>query len=215
VITKKSLAAARGDSPITVNIILIDEMDKASDALQTLFLGVMERAKMKLGDGTDVDFSDCLIVFTANAGEDIYNKKNMGLKKESLKSDFRLRDALLKDFSSPFLNRINEFRLFASYTKDETHSALVIQADRMLESFGSFKSGIKISECFFDELLDVPTSKEFGMRDLVRKMKSIIRSRCLDVVLGVNKSKIITGDDVLAYMEAEREHGRRVQSAVS
>ena len=48
--------------------MLFDEIEKASDALWQLLLGVLDKATLTLGDNRRVDFSNCVIVMTSNLG---------------------------------------------------------------------------------------------------------------------------------------------------
>src|SRR5882724_10045814 len=51
-----------------VSLILLDEIEKASDALWQLLLGVLDKATLTLGDNRRVDMSQCMIFMTSNLG---------------------------------------------------------------------------------------------------------------------------------------------------
>ncbi len=51
-----------------LSLVLFDEVEKASDALWQLLLGVLDQASLTLGDNRKVDFSRCLIFLTSNLG---------------------------------------------------------------------------------------------------------------------------------------------------
>src|SRR5215469_10197725 len=51
-----------------ISILLFDEIEKASDALWHLLLGILDRATLTLGDNRRVDFSQTLIFMTSNLG---------------------------------------------------------------------------------------------------------------------------------------------------
>lgn len=51
-----------------VSFILFDEIEKASDALWNLLLGILDKATLTLGDNRKVDFSQTLIFMTSNLG---------------------------------------------------------------------------------------------------------------------------------------------------
>ena len=213
VISRKSLLAARGDSPINIDLILFDEIDKAHHDIQTLFLGILERATMRTGLNKEVDLNNAIIAFTSNAVGSATKKGDLGLISQMADS-IDLRKSLLKDFSAPFINRIEEFRYFREYTREEKRNAMILQADSTLDSFGDFKSGWTISECFFDEMLDSGLEKDFGMRNLIRHMKTIIRNKRIDGLLGMTKKKYIIGADVKAYLEHMNNAVKLVQANV-
>src|SRR5215216_411895 len=53
---------------IKISFVLFDEIEKASDALWNLLLGILDKATLTLGDNRKVDFSRCLIFMTSNLG---------------------------------------------------------------------------------------------------------------------------------------------------
>ena len=53
---------------LKVSFVLFDEIEKASDALWNLLLGILDKATLTLGDNRRVDFSRALIFMTSNLG---------------------------------------------------------------------------------------------------------------------------------------------------
>ncbi len=53
---------------LKLSILLFDEIEKASDALWQLLLGILDKATLTLGDNRRVDLSQCVIVMTSNLG---------------------------------------------------------------------------------------------------------------------------------------------------
>ncbi|MEJ7710669.1 MAG: AAA family ATPase [Pyrinomonadaceae bacterium] len=51
-----------------LSLILFDEIEKASDALWQLLLGILDKATLTLGDNRRVDFSQSMVVMTSNLG---------------------------------------------------------------------------------------------------------------------------------------------------
>src|SRR5262249_43059758 len=51
-----------------LSFILFDEIEKASDALWNLLLGILDKATLTLGDNRRVDFSNAMIFMTSNLG---------------------------------------------------------------------------------------------------------------------------------------------------
>ena len=50
------------------SVVLFDEIEKASDALWNLLLGILDKATLTLGDNRRVDFSKAMIFMTSNLG---------------------------------------------------------------------------------------------------------------------------------------------------
>src|ERR1700731_2780200 len=53
---------------VKMSFVLFDEIEKASDALWNLLLGVLDKATLTLGDNSKVDFSRTMIFMTSNLG---------------------------------------------------------------------------------------------------------------------------------------------------
>src|SRR6476620_12083523 len=51
-----------------LSFVLFDEIEKASDALWNLLLGILDKATLTLGDNRKVDFSNAMIFMTSNLG---------------------------------------------------------------------------------------------------------------------------------------------------
>src|ERR1041384_7533376 len=53
---------------VKISFVLFDEIEKASDALWNLLLGILDKATLTLGDNRKVDFSRAMIFMTSNLG---------------------------------------------------------------------------------------------------------------------------------------------------
>src|SRR3954449_13386789 len=54
---------------LKLSLLLFDEIEKASDALWQLLLGILDKATLTLGDNRRVDMSSCIIFMTSNLGD--------------------------------------------------------------------------------------------------------------------------------------------------
>src|SRR4029450_13173472 len=51
-----------------ISLVLFDEIEKASDSLWKLLLGILDKATLTLGDNRRVDFSNTIVIMTSNLG---------------------------------------------------------------------------------------------------------------------------------------------------
>src|SRR5438045_7566940 len=66
---------------VKLSFVLFDEIEKASDTLWNLLLGILDKATLTLGDNRRVDFSRALIFMTSNLGASEMNaliRPNLG-----------------------------------------------------------------------------------------------------------------------------------------
>src|SRR5262245_18149732 len=66
-ITQQELAKHHAEK-VKLSILLFDEIEKASDALWQLLLGMLDKATLTLGDYRRVDLSQTIIFLTSNLG---------------------------------------------------------------------------------------------------------------------------------------------------
>src|SRR3954447_2755888 len=108
---------------LKLSILLFDEIEKASDALWQLLLGILDKATLTLGDNRRVDLSQCLIVMTSNLGAgEMSNLVEGGFgfaPKPSVvdsglddKIDRTALEAARRKFTPEFMNRIDKVVVF-------------------------------------------------------------------------------------------------------
>src|SRR5499427_6714539 len=66
-LTQENLDRTHTDE-VKLTLVLFDEIEKASDALWQLLLGILDKATLTLGDNRRVDFSKSIIFLTSNLG---------------------------------------------------------------------------------------------------------------------------------------------------
>src|SRR4051794_25823928 len=113
-----------------ISFVLFDEIEKASDALWNLLLGILDKATLTLGDNRKVDFSRAMIFMTSNLGaaemgsimrpnlgfatSEIARSRAEGLVDEKLNDKISRAgvDAARKKFTPEFMNRIDKTVVF-------------------------------------------------------------------------------------------------------
>src|SRR5882757_7392456 len=128
-----------------MSLVLFDEIEKASDSLWNLLLGILDKATLTLGDNRRVDFSRCLIFMTSNLGAAEMGsimRPNLGFgagEAERLHSvgivDQKLGDkiaragveAARRKFSPEFMNRIDKTVVFKALGAAELREILTLE----------------------------------------------------------------------------------------
>src|SRR5919108_6009770 len=113
---------------LKLSLLLIDEIEKASDALWQLLLGILDKATLTLGDNRRVDFSQCIIIMTSNLGAcemssllsggigfaPTQGAKNPNDTEVDQKIYRTAVEAARRKFSPEFMNRIDKVVVFRS-----------------------------------------------------------------------------------------------------
>src|SRR6202171_5853697 len=84
---------------LKLSFVLFDEIEKASDALWQLLLGILDKATLTLGDNRRVDLSQCVIFMTSNLGGTEISELmtgGMGFVQPSDKTDKNLDEKVQK-----------------------------------------------------------------------------------------------------------------------
>lgn len=96
------------------SVILLDEMEKAHPGVQDIFYNLFDKGTIKDGEGRDIDFKNCVIIMTSNAGEDAI-RAIMSQVEEKPEPEVLLdsiRPELLKHFKPAFMGRTNVIPFF-------------------------------------------------------------------------------------------------------
>jgi ATP-dependent Clp protease ATP-binding subunit ClpB len=107
-------------------VIFFDEIEKASDSLWHLLLGILDKAKVTCGDSSVTDFSNTIILMTSNAGSSemdrILNGGGLGFAVPSIGVDeAKIADigisAAKTKFTPEFINRLDRMVAFHTLSK--------------------------------------------------------------------------------------------------
>ncbi|MGH9769881.1 MAG: AAA family ATPase, partial [Blastocatellia bacterium] len=167
-----------------LTFVLFDEIEKASDALWQLLLGVLDKARITLGDNRPVDFSNCVIAMTSNLGaremaEVTEGKFGFTRRFESAPElDARIEkigvEAARRKFSPEFINRLDKIVVFRSLTMESLRRILdiefqIVQRRVLLSGNGNFM--LSCAEQAKDFLLAKGFDRRYGTRPLKRAIE--------------------------------------------
>jgi ATP-dependent Clp protease ATP-binding subunit ClpB len=199
-----------------LTFVLFDEIEKASDSLWQLLLGILDKASLRLGDNRRVDFSQCIIIMTSNLGArqmSMVTEGRMGFEPswpESSQINSRLQkiaiDAARRKFSPEFINRLDKIVVFQSLTDKAVERILELELDmlqrRILES-GRGAFVIRSSDRAKKFLLMEGFDRRYGARPLKR---AIERFLVIPISNMIATKQLMAGDILLVdYDETKSE----------
>jgi ATP-dependent Clp protease ATP-binding subunit ClpB len=171
---------------VKVSLVLFDEIEKASDALWQLLLGILDKGTLTLGDNRRVDFSQSLIFLTSNLGShEISKLMDGGLgyisgardKDEDLDQKvYRTAvDAARRKFSPEFMNRMDKVIVFRTLQREHLEKILDIELEhvqeRIMSSAVSRQFVFRCAASARDFLLEEGMDSKFGARHLKRSIE--------------------------------------------
>jgi len=174
---------------LKLSILLFDEIEKASDALWQLLLGILDKATLTLGDNRRVDLSQCLIVMTSNLGagemSELVNG-GLGFAQKPMAIDSSLddkinrtaQDAARRKFSPEFMNRIDKVVVFRTLRPEHLEQILEIELgmvqQRILQATGNSQFVFSATPLVKKYLLTEGTDPKYGARHLKRAIERFI-----------------------------------------
>jgi ATP-dependent Clp protease ATP-binding subunit ClpB len=183
-ITQEALAASHTDK-LKLSFLLFDEIEKASDALWQLLLGILDKATLTLGDNRRVDLSQTVIFLTSNLGGgeitelmgggygfiNSDDKPQAGLDQ---KVERTAVEAARRKFSPEFMNRLDKIVVFHPLHRQQLEKVLEIELgmvqQRVLETAkGQFL--FRVTNGGRDFLLQEGTDQRYGARHLKRAIE--------------------------------------------
>jgi ATP-dependent Clp protease ATP-binding subunit ClpA len=183
-ITQEELAKSHTDK-LKLSFLLLDEIEKASDALWQLLLGILDKATLTLGDNRRVDLSQTVIFLTSNLGSgEITELMHGGMgfvqpkdKPEDgldLKVERTAVEAARRKFSPEFMNRLDKVVVFHPLRREQLEEVLDIELgqvqQRVLETAkGQFL--FRVTSAGRDFLLKEGTDQRYGARHLKRAIE--------------------------------------------
>lgn len=201
-----------------LTFILFDEIEKASDSLWQLLLGILDKATLTLGDNRRVDFSKTVVILTSNLGaREMSDMISGGIgfaptKQDKAKEDNEIDtkiyrtalEAAKRKFSPEFMNRIDKVVVFRSLKEHHLRQILDIELaavqDRITESAGTkfvFECSEKAKEFLLNEGIDL----KYGARHLKRAIERYLVYPLSNLVA---TEQVETGDLVLVDFDGEK-----------
>jgi ATP-dependent Clp protease ATP-binding subunit ClpB len=165
-----------------LSIILFDEIEKASDTLWQLLLGVLDKATLTLGTNDVVNFEKCLIIMTSNLGAKEMHEKRFGFNTsdeveiDDDKNEERAKNAAKNHFTAEFMNRLDHIVTFKTLTKTQVAEIMQIELGLIQDMFyKKAKFVYQLSPAAKYTLLENGYSVEYGARNLKREIERRIR----------------------------------------
>ena len=188
-ITQEALAASHRDE-LKLSFLLFDEIEKASDALWQLLLGMLDKATLTLGDNRRVDLSQTVIFLTSNLGGGEItelmqggmgfvqprDKATTGLDEKVEKTAV---EAARRKFSPEFMNRLDKVVVFHPLKYDELDEVLEIELGQVQKRVSDSTARpflFRITDEGREFLLEEGTDQRYGARHLKRAIERYLVS---------------------------------------
>ncbi len=200
-----------------LTFVLFDEIEKASDALWQLLLGILDKATLTLGDNRRVDFSKCMIVMTSNLGAKEMSELITGsigfapTRPETQRDDLDQKiyrtatEAARRKFSPEFMNRIDKVVVFRSLKDHHLERILDLELSAVQERITRAAIEKFVIRCSPETkrfLLDEGIDLKYGARHLKRAIERFLVNPIASLVA---TKQVCTGDLLLVDYDPEEK----------
>jgi len=174
---------------LKLTLLLFDEVEKASESLWQLMLGILDKGILTLGDNTHVDLSHCIIFMTSNLGAPEMSRLaegGLGFAVQAPIEDANLdekithiaTEAARRKFSPEFMNRLDKVVVFKTLRPDQLEHILELELAkvqrRIAGAVGQNHFTFRCTPEIKQWLLREGTDPKYGARHLKRVIEKNI-----------------------------------------
>ena len=188
-ITQEELAKSHTEH-LKLSFLLFDEIEKASDSLWQLLLGMLDKATLTLGDNRRVDLSQTVIFLTSNlgggeitelmeGGMGFIQPKNKPPEALDAKVERTALEAARRKFSPEFMNRLDTVVVFHPLRREELDEVLNIELEQVQKRISDSVAHpfvFQITNGGRQFLLQEGTDQRYGARHLKRAIERFLVS---------------------------------------
>ena len=200
------------------SLVLFDEIEKASNSLWQLLLGILDKGTLTLGDNTRVDFSQTIVFMTSNLGAREISElisgpmgfapggaAKIGAEELDQKIYRTAVEAARRKFSPEFMNRIDKVVVFRSLKHEELRRVLDLELDALqhrIDVGAAEEFAFVLTDAAKDLLLSEGTDRRHGARHLKRAIERFL----VYPLANLSATKQVRLGDVILIDADEQRH---------
>lgn len=186
-------------------VLLIDEIEKATEEIYNLFLQVFDEGFLTDNTGQKVDFKNTIIILTSNVGtKKAGQHKALGFaatEDDSVKHGI-IEKEIKNKFPPEFINRLDEIVYFNNLEEDNLKEIIKLEMKKLEDRVKNVGYSISYTDEIIDFLLGkIKDEKEYGARPIIRTIRDNIENKITDLIIdnfnpNVIFSMTVDGDEI-------------------
>ena len=200
------------------SVLLLDEVEKAHPDVFNILLQVLEDGRLTDGQGRVVDFKNCIIVMTSNAGAHTIGKnKSLGFgssttEKESERSYEQMKDAVMGEvkriFRPEFINRVDEIIVFHALNEEHINKIALHMMNDVAKRIAERGVELEVSAEAAQVVAKAGYDLQYGARPLRRAIQRLVEDALSEEILSGNiqlnqRVRMIPDGDKLKFVHTE------------
>ena len=164
------------------SLILIDEVEKAHEKIQYLFLQILDDGRLTDAAGNITDFTNTFIIMTSNVGtREIVQSLKQGKSDEWIR--LATLESLKKHFAPEFLNRFTAIIPFTALTEQQIKEIIKLKLEQVKDRMAKKHITVTFSDKVLQDILQKGYSKEWGARQLNRVIEDTIETLLAEKII--------------------------------
>jgi ATP-dependent Clp protease ATP-binding subunit ClpA len=219
-----------------LSVVLFDEIEKAAPSMIRLLLGVLDKATLRLGDNTTVNFERSIIFMTSNLGaREMLREISPEFGFDALRAgppeelDRKLEkigmSAVRRKFPPEFVNRLDGVVTYVPLDEEALNAILDCQLAELQQMvdrrLGQSAFRLDVSEESRKFLLENGTSSQYGARELKRTIHRHVVQPIASMLVagGIEPGTVVAVDRdpenglAISIARAPSPRGRRLKAA--
>ena len=204
-------------------VVLFDEIEKAHPDVFNIMLQLLDDGRLTDGHGRTVDFRNTIIIMTSNIGTADFARSAIGFQpggqtaSEEERHRRAVMEALKKQFSPEFLNRVDEFIVFHQLTRAELFRIVDLMVDQVRNRLSDRAIGIELTEGAKAWLVEQGYDAVYGARPLRRTIERHVENEVAKRLLGgeLNDGDVVLVDESAGQLTLERQEAPAMEPAAA
>ena len=195
-------------------VVLLDEIEKAHPDVFNMLLQVMEEGRLTDSFGRNVDFRNCILIMTTNAGaEAIKNESAFGFQTpeddasyESMKE--RVNDSIERVFRPEFLNRLDDTIIFRHLTVADLKLVIDLELEKVRKRLLERGFKLELTDDTKDYLIKRGSNTDYGARPLRRAIENRVEDPLSEELL---RGAFTDSDTIVVDAVWDKDHEKIIR----
>ena len=189
-------------------ILLLDEVEKAHPDVFNILLQILEDGRLTDGQGRIVDFKNCVVVMTSNAGAHAIGRQRavgFGSAFDDERSYEAMKESIMgevkKIFRPEFINRVDEIIVFHSLEQEHIDKIAMLMMDNVARRLKERGIDLEITPEAARTVARAGYDLQYGARPLRRAIQRLVEDALSEEIL---IGEIQTGEKVRVLPDGDK-----------
>ncbi len=173
------------------SVVLFDNIDRTHEGNYNKLRGILENGYTYDQNKRKVDFTNSIIIMTANIGDDIL------LSNDSQNSKAKVVDKVESLLGSRFCGRLDKIVVFNKLSKESVKEILRISTDELESKLSSENINFKVEQDVIDNLSNIEINHKFGAHQFKKVVLEKLEEPLFEFIA---KGSLNSGDSVTCSM---------------